>query len=263
MPELPDVETFRRYLDEHAVGRVIERTRVEAAELLEGLTVQGLGQRLKGRRLTATRRHGKYLFAARDGDDGWLVLHFGMSGFLQAFGAGESPPQYTRMSLAFEDGHALAYVAPRKLGLIAWTPDPADFAAARDLGPDALAIDRAGFVEALRNHRGGVKCWLMDQSALAGVGNIYSDEALFQAGLHPKRQGRDLDGPGAGRLYEALHAVLEAAVEAQADPDRLPEGYILPLRGAQAPCPRCGGNIEPIKACGRTAWYCPRCQPGG
>ncbi|HKJ77265.1 MAG TPA: DNA-formamidopyrimidine glycosylase family protein [Gammaproteobacteria bacterium] len=263
MPELPDVETFRRYLDANGLDRTIARTHVEAEDLLEGLTAQGLGQRLKGRRLTATRRHGKYLFAARDDYDGWLVLHFGMSGFLQAVGPGESPPQHTRMTLDFEDGGVLAYAALRKLGLIAWTDDPAAFAAARGLGPDALAIERAAFVQAVRCHRGGVKCWLMDQSALAGVGNVYSDEVLFQAGLHPKRKGNRLGEAEADRLYDALHAVLEAAVDARADPDRLPEGHILPLRGKEAPCPRCGGPLSPIKACGRTGWYCPACQPAG
>ena len=263
MPELPDVETFRRYLDQHGLNRPIERTAVEAEEMLEAVTAQGLGQRLKGRRLTHTRRHGKYLFAARDGPGGWLVLHFGMSGYLQALAADESPPKHTRMHLRFEDGGGLAYVAQRKLGTIGWADDPDRFARSHELGPDALAVAREAFTAAARAHRGGIKCWLMDQSALAGVGNIYSDEVLFQAGVHPKRKGTDLDATEADRLYDALHAVMEAAIAAKADPGALPQGYILPRRGEEAPCPRCGGNIEPIKACGRTAWYCPRCQGRG
>lgn len=116
-------------------------------------------------------------------------------------------------------------------------------------------------VETFRRHRGGLKCWLMDQSALAGIGNIYSDEILFQARLHPKRAGTTLGTDEAERLHAAMREVLEAAIAAQADPEHLPEAYIIPLRGSEAPCPRCGGTIAPIKACGRTAWYCPRCQP--
>lgn len=262
MPELPDVETFRRYLDEHGLARTVEQTRVQAEELLEEVTAQGLGRRLKGRRLTATRRHGKYLFAGRDGG-GWLVLHFGMSGFLQALGPDTSPPRHTRMALTFEDGGGLAYVAPRKLGLITWTDDPDGFTASRELGPDALAIERGPFVEAVRNHRGGIKCWLMDQSTIAGIGNIYSDEVLFRARLHPKRKGSRLDETEAGRLYGSMREVLLTAIEARARPERLPGDYILPRRGEEASCPRCGGRLAPIKACGRTAWYCPDCQPSG
>lgn len=260
MPELPDVETFRRYFDAHGLNRCIAHTRVEAEELLDELTPQGLGRRLKGHAMTETRRHGKYLFARRESEDDWLVLHFGMSGFLQALEKGEDLPSHAAMALEFEDGGTLAYVAPRKLGRIGWTQSPEAYADAQELGPDALTIDRKTFVSAARDHRGGIKCWLMDQSAIAGIGNIYSDEILFQAGIHPKRPGRALEPSQANRLYEQMREVLEQAIAAKARPEDLPEGYLLPSRGEAVSCPRCGGSLASIKACGRTAWFCPQCQ---
>ena len=261
MPELPDVETFRHYLDEHGLNRKIAHTRVEAETLLDETTPQGLGRRLKDQSLTETRRHGKYLFARRGTDDDWLVMHFGMSGFHQALEEGEDLPSHAAVALEFEDGGILAYLAPRKLGRLGWTRSPQAFAEAQELGPDALAIERETFVSAVRDHRGGVKCWLMDQSAIAGIGNIYSDEILFQAGIHPKRPARALDSSEAESLFERMREVLEEAIEVQARPQDMPGGYLLPLRGESAPCPRCGGSLASIKACGRTAWFCPRCQP--
>ncbi len=263
MPELPDVETFRRYFDAHGLNRRIAHTRVEAEDLLEEMTPQGLGRRLKDHSFTESRRHGKYLFAQRELEEDWLVLHFGMSGFLRALEEGEELPSHAGVALEFEDGGTLAYVAPRKLGRIGWTRSPEAFAADHELGPDALAIDRPAFVSAVRAHRGGTKCWLMDQSAIAGIGNIYSDEMLFQAGIHPKRQGRALSPAEAEGLYEQMREVLKQAIAAQARPEDLPKGYLLPLRGEPASCPRCDGSLTRIKACGRTAWFCPRCQPEG
>ena len=261
MPELPDVETFRRYFDANGRDRRIAHVHVEAEEILHGTSPQGLGRRLKGHELTGSRRHGKYLFARRGAEHDWLVLHFGMSGFLQALGEGAALPSHLAMALVFEDGGTLAYIAPRKLGRIGWTRSPEAFAEDHELGPDALAIDRSAFISAVRAHRGNTKCWLMDQSAVAGIGNVYSDEILFQAGIHPKRQGRTLDASEAECLYERMREVLEQAIVAEARPEDLPEGYLLPLRGKPNPCPRCGHSLSPIKACGRTAWFCPSCQP--
>lgn len=263
MPELPDVETFGRYLAAHGQDRRIAHTHVEAEGLLDGTSPQGMGRRLKGHALTASRRHGKYLFARRGAADDWLVLHFGMSGFLQALEEGEDLPSHAAMALLFEDGGALAYVAPRKLGRIGWAQSPEAFAEAHELGPDALAIDRSAFVSALQAHRGGTKCWLMDQSAIAGIGNVHSDEVLFQAGIHPKRRGRTLSTPESECLYDRMREVLEQAIAVRARPERLPEGYLLPLRGEPNACPRCGDSLSSIKACGRTAWLCPSCQPEG
>ncbi|MFO7581227.1 Fpg/Nei family DNA glycosylase [Guyparkeria sp.] len=259
MPELPDVEIFRRTLDRHGQGRPVRRTTVAARDLLVDVSPQSLGRLLKNRSLVETRRHGKYLFAGREGGDGWLVLHFGMSGSLEMMERGDAPPETACLVIAFDEG-GFAYLSSRRLGMIGWTADPAAFASAHHLGPDALAIGRADFVAALRGHRGAVKCWLMDQERLAGIGNVYSDEILFQAGLHPKHAGSSLDDAQAETIFEAMRRVLEEAVAAEADPARLPDGYLLPQRLEGGRCPRCGQALDTLRACGRNAWYCPHCQ---
>lgn len=261
MPELPDVETFKRYLDATALHQPIGTVRVGAPRLLHGTTPQGLGRRLHGQALESTRRHGKYLFVRVD-EAGWLVLHFGMSGRLQYAEASGQLPQDAELLLRFENNAGLAYIAPRKLGRIDWSDAPDDYVAARGLGPDALAIDHASFRDLARGRRGGVKSWLMDQGSLAGIGNLYADEILFQAGIHPGQAVAELDDETLQALHTALRRVLRQAIEAGADPDAMPRNFLLPQRRADGRCPRCGETVATTRVGGRTAYYCPRCQPG-
>lgn len=261
MPELPDVETFRRYLDATALHQPIGKVRVGAPRLLRGITPQGLGRRLHGRALESTRRHGKHLFARVD-EAGWLVLHFGMSGRLQYAKASGRLPQDAELLLRFANEAGLAYIAPRKLGRIDWSGAPDDYIASRGLGPDALALDHAAFRDLARGRRGGVKSWLMDQGSLAGIGNLYADEILFQAGIHPGHAVAQLDDSALQALHKAMGRVLRQAIEARAEPDAMPRSFLLPRRHAGARCPRCGERLAAIKLAGRTACFCPRCQPG-
>lgn len=261
MPELPEVETFKRDLDANALDQPIKTVCVGVPRLLHGITPQGLGRRLHGRALDSTRRHGKHLFA-RVGDAGWLVLHFGMSGRLQYAKAPDPLPQDAQLLLLFENKAGLAYIAPRKLGRIDWTGEPDDYIAARGLGPDALAIDGATFRDLARGRRGGVKSWLMDQGSLAGIGNIYADEILFQARIRPARAVTELDDDTLQVLYEVLHRVLRQAIRARADPLAMPRDFLLSHRRACGRCPRCGGSLATTRIDGRTAYYCPSCQPG-
>jgi formamidopyrimidine-DNA glycosylase len=250
----------RRRADYRAVGRRVGAVETPEPGLLDdGLTPDTLAHRLQDRRLATSRRHGKYLFLAIDADD-WLLLHFGMTGHLVATGEGGARPKHSALVLTLDDGTCLSYVAPRKLGRIALIEDPDAFAADTGLGPDALALDRATFVQRIAGSRAGIKCRLMDQGVLAGLGNVYSDEILFQARLHPKTPVAALDEGTLARLHDRLRRVLTAAIEAEADPAQLPDDYLLPHRAPNAVCPRCGGELVRIKACGRTAYICPACQ---
>jgi formamidopyrimidine-DNA glycosylase len=262
MPELPDVEIERRRLQAQAMGRRIVEVHAPAAEILRETTPQALGRRLHGHQLEESHRHGKYLFA-RFGPKDWLVMHFGMTGRLAFFRESDSPPRYTDFVLGLDDGSNLAYVAPRKLGLVGLTDNPSAFAARQGLGPDVLALDRAGFAELAAGRRAGVKCWLMNQEVMAGIGNVYSDEALFRARIHPKTRVSDLDKEDLGRLLDALREVLSAAIDAEADPEHMPGDFLLPHREEDALCPRCGGPLHRIRACGRGAFLCRECQELG
>ncbi|MGD8999916.1 MAG: DNA-formamidopyrimidine glycosylase family protein [Granulosicoccaceae bacterium] len=259
MPELPDVEVYKQYFDATALHRRIEHVHVESPALLANTTPQGLGRALKHKTLQATRRHGKYLFIALNGS-GWLVLHFGMTGKLKYFQHRGDTPAYTRLLIGFENGYHLAYIAPRKLGRIALVDSPHSLLRDRHLGPDALELGTKEFIELAAKRRGMVKPWLINQTIIAGIGNIYSDEILFQAGIHPRRAVSDLDSEALKRLYKAMRTVLKTAINARAKPDQMPSTFLLPCRKKGGSCPKCRTLLATVKAAGRTAWFCPRCQ---
>ncbi len=261
MPELPDVEVMKRYLDSTALHEEIESITVESSQVLEPSSGT-LEDRLVGRSLESTRRHGKYLFA-EVGGDGWLVLHFGMTGGLKYYKVEEHAPEYDRLLLNFANGYHLAYTSQRKLGEVDVVDDVEDFVAEKGLGPDAMAedFDFAAFEEAISGSRAMAKSFLMDQEVVAGIGNVYADEILFQAGIHPRRSIDALDGEERRELFDALKEVLATAIEHQADPETFPDDYIVPRREEGADCPRCEGQVERVEVSGRSAYYCPRCQP--
>lgn len=254
MPELPDVEVFRRYLDATALHQRIEHTRVRDEDLLRGVSRRTLERRLKGASFEATRRHGKYLLVDLDPGD-WLVLHFGMTGFLAYFGDPDAEPGHVRLRFDFENGYRLAYDCQRKLGEVRLVSDPEAFLEEKELGPDALEVDREGFLERMEDRRGMIKTALMDQSLLAGVGNVYSDEALFQTEIHPATAVSDLDEKALGHLHRTLHRVLEKAIEEKVE--RFPDSWLLSHREPNAECPRCGGTIRRIEVAGRGCYVCP------
>lgn len=267
MPELPDVEVYRRYLDATALHSPVTGVEVPSPGVLRGTTPQGLGRALKGRPFEATRRHGKYLFVQlgdSDGDgdgDSYLVLHFGMTGELAYAGDGGPPPEYTACRFCFDDGGSLAYVTPRKLGRVSVTGSLSGFIEEHELGPDALSLSKEQFRRLAEGRRGSVKSFLMNQEVMAGIGNVYSDEILFQAGIHPRRAVSDLDPADLDALRRVMRKVLRQATAAGAEPQEMPESFLLPRREEDGLCPRCGGRLRRITVSGRTAWLCPDCQP--
>ena len=258
MPELPDVETFRRRLAHTGLHREISRVEVRDPSLLHGVKRDRLRQVLRDSDLTTTRRHGKHLFAKTDG--AWLVEHFGMTGYLLSTADKDALPEHTRFVLHFTDGRSLALVDQRRLGSVGLVDDPDHFVADEQLGPDALAVTEAELGELLAGRRGGLKSALMDQRLLAGIGNIYSDEILFQARLHPKLSASDLDEAARRRLHRQVRRVFRTAIERRADPRCLPHSWLLRHREDGAPCPRGNGRVRRLTPHGRGAYYCPTCQ---
>lgn len=265
MPELPDVELYKRYLEEHALRQTIERVMVNDARILGDLPAQAFVARLSGNRFEDSRRHGKHLLV-RLKKAGWLTLHFGMTGNLVYFKGGADAPRYDRVRFDFQGGCHLAYVNRRMLGRVGLADGADAFIRAEDLGPDALApaFDLEAFTRAVEGRRRDVKSVLMDQTLIAGIGNIYADEILFQARLHPKTPVTSLDDRQGAELFRQIKQVLKTAIECGAGAEqfleRLPDHYLLPHREKDGKCPRCGGPIASLKAAGRTSYYCPRCQ---
>jgi len=261
MPELPDVEEFRKYIDATALYQPMAEVALSSPEMLGEVDRRWLPRRLKTACFEATRRHGKYLFLQTDTP--WsLVLHFGMTGYPAYFKSRTDSPEHTRLLITFESGYHLAYVCQRKLGLIDVTDDPDDFSRRKELGPDPLAdgLDEAEFAHLLQGHRGYLKSALMNQQLLAGIGNVYSDEILFHAGFHPEMSAADMNDDQLAVLFKAMHRVLHTAIRCRTDPEQLPEDYLLRHREEGVPCPQCGGRIRKKKTAGRTAYFCDRHQ---
>lgn len=257
MPELADVEGFRRLLADRALDRPVRRVTVPDPELLEGTTPQGLGRALHGRRLTAANRHGKWLFAPTD-DDAVLIWHFRMTGELRWGGAAGRHP-HDRVGIAFDDGE-LCYREQRRLGrmwLVRGDQRVGDVTGT--LGPDALDVDRDELGDVLAG-TATVKARLMDQRRLAGIGNELSDEILWRARLHPARRGGELASAEIDRLNASMRAVLRDSARA----GRIPEGptWLDGQRGAADPrCPRCERPLRTGRVAGRTSYWCAACQP--
>jgi len=259
MPELPDVEVFKQYLDATSLHQRIEKVRILAPEMLKGVTVERLKGALEGQVFESSRRHGKYLFVSLNSGIP-LVLHFGMTGFLAYFKDMDKGPPHERLLVAFSNGYHLAYDCQRKLGEVTLAESVESFLKERRLGADALEVDLGSFKAALSGTRASVKSALMDQKLIAGIGNIYSDEILFQAGIHPQKRASQLDESTLEGLFQAMKEVLAATIACRADPGRFPEGYLIPHRRTDRICPKCGTGIETAKVSGRTAYFCPQCQ---
>lgn len=250
MPELPDVEGFKRVLAGNALRKTIERVEVSDARILGKLSARTFASRLRGARLVAAHRHGKHLMARID-RGGWLTLHFGLSGALQFVPSPADEPPFTRVRLDFARDGCLAYSNKRMIGRVGIAADAADFIAHERLGPDALdrSFDFAAFKAAVRGAKRDVKSVLMDQEIIAGIGNIYSDEILFQARIDPAARMDKLAPGELSRLFRTMRATLGTG-----------GGLLLPERRKGGRCPRCQSVLKVFKLGGRTAYCCRRCQ---
>src|SRR4051794_25917094 len=257
MPELPDVEGYRRVLARHAKGRPIESVAVLDGSMLRNSSPQGLGRGLKGKRFQEPRRHGKWLLAPVG--DSTVLMHFGMTGRLDWIDADAGRHRHDRIVFRCRGGE-LRYRNMRKFGGVWLVRDEQEREQVTGrLGPDAESLDREAFRELFGRRRGSVKAALMDQRLLAGVGNLLADEALWRARIHPRELVQDL---GTRRLNR-LHAALEEAIRESILTGRIPpvEGWLTGARDDRHPkCPRCGAALRKETVAGRTACWCPRCQ---
>ncbi|CAM4081801.1 Fpg/Nei family DNA glycosylase [Palleronia rufa] len=255
MPELPEAESNRVRVESHCLNRTISAITLGETSHVD-LPGPAARDRLIGRQFTRTGRHGKLIFAGSDSGP-WIAVHLGMTGALIPFDAPADPPDHTRIVIAFEGDRRLAFRVPRKLGWMAVIDDPAGYVVQAGLGPDALAIDRDAFADTIGGTRGAIKPALMNQKKLAGIGNLWSDEALFQTGIDPDACADGLSGAALGALHDTVRSVLRTVCDAGADYGRLPGDWLIPrYRKEDASCPRCGGPIGRRKVGGRTAYFC-------
>jgi formamidopyrimidine-DNA glycosylase len=270
MPELPEVETVVRDLRPLLVGRRVAAVRVGAKKLRRPWKKPWTTQ-LVGATVDAIRRRGKWIILDLDAGSR-LVVHLGMTGQFTVNRAAEPLPNHTHFVFRLGDDAELRFRDARRFGSVELFADEVSvqkFLAER-LGPEPFDLDPAAFRDALRCANRTLKALLLDQTIVAGVGNIYADEALHLARLHPERRGSSLTPAEADRLRDAITNVLTRAIEQRGSTIRdyvggsgLGGGYQSEHRvygRVGEACPVCAATIEVVRVAGRSSHYCPECQ---
>jgi formamidopyrimidine-DNA glycosylase len=276
MPELPEVETIRRGLEPLITGRRVVGVRVRDRRLRKPVAVRALA-RLRGARLLSVHRRSKYLLLHTDAGLS-ILLHLGMTGRIWVCEAGRAPRPHEHVVFGLEDGRELRFADPRRFGLVEVVPTSrlGRHPRLRWLGPEPVGdgLDAAALADlfwcSTRGRRKPVKNFLMDTRALAGVGNIYACEALYRAGIHPRRAVGRIAREGWRRIVKQVRAVLGEAIEAGGTTLRdfynaeEEAGYFaVRLRVYDRegrPCRRCRAPVRRIVQAGRSTFFCARCQ---
>nr|WP_228045891.1 DNA-formamidopyrimidine glycosylase family protein [Saccharopolyspora sp. HNM0983] len=257
---MPDVEGFRR-VAEGAAGRIVRSVAVRDAQVVRNAEASGFDAALRGRRLGHPRRHGKLLLLPTGSGRGFpaVLLHFGMTGMLLRTDAGDPPHPHDRVVVSLDRGE-LRYRDQRKLiGIALLTEQGGWQAELSRLGPDAAAIDRDELRDRLGRTRRQLKAALLDQTRVAGLGNLTVDEVLWRARLHPRTATTDLRAPDWRRLDQRLHGVVAASARAGCVPPR--PSWLTGHRDERAGrCPRCATELTSGVLSGRTTVWCPSCQ---
>lgn len=261
MPELPEVETFKRYIERTSLEKVVVKAEVKNPVVVRPARPEDVVRAVEGSEFLSVRRHGKQLFLEL-GQGGWMTWHFGMTGEPVFFDRPSEEPRFDRFLLTFEHGR-LAFDDPCMLGRIGVTPSPEEFIERKRLGEDALSVAEKRFVDLMERSRGSVKNALMDQHKIAGVGNIYADEVLFQCRIDPRAEVSSLDNADLKCMHRSMKRVLRRSIEVGTDFAQLPKTYLLHYRRKGAPCPKCGGVMDTVTLGGRTSYFCPSCQGRG
>lgn len=271
MPELPEVETVVRGLRASLVGSSIVGAEVGWARSVVPPNPTAFAHRLTGQAVNDVERRGKWVVIALSGGD-TLLVHLRMSGRLVLEPRDVETDRHARVSLALNDGRRLCFCDQRKFGRMVLTSDSQTVLG--DLGPEPLGDDftAARLGEMLTRRHGRIKPLLLNQRFLAGLGNIYTDESLWRAGIHPLRRADTLTPAEVRRLHRAIRYVLRAAIAsggttlsdaAYQQPDGRSGEFasLLAVYGRKGqPCSRCGSDIERIRVSQRGTHFCPRCQ---
>lgn len=270
MPELPEVETTRRGIDPHVVGKRIREVIVRDSRLRWPVD-PALPNELKKRRVLGTQRRGKYILMKTE--NGTLVWHLGMSGSLRILTGDEPPKKHDHLDVVFEDGTRLRFHDPRRFGCALWTTaDPMRLPLLRELGiePFDPTFDGEYLLHAALRRSGPIKSMIMDGGVVVGVGNIYASESLFEAGIHPNRAACRVSRSRLGKLAETIRAVLSRSIEAggttlrdfvnsDGEPGYFKQQLNVYERAGE-PCRQCNTKIVLSRRTQRSTYFCPRCQ---
>lgn len=270
MPELPEVETTRRGIEPHLVGQILRRAIVRNRRLRWPVP-RDLNAQIHDQEIKAVERRGKYLLLRLS--SGSLILHLGMSGSLRILDCTVPPDRHDHVDFVLGNGRCLRLRDPRRFGAVLFTRrDPLQHKLLRELGPEPLepGFDGNYLFTKSRGRKIAVKLFIMDSKVVTGVGNIYANEALFRAGIHPCRAAGRISRQRYARLAAAIKQVLRDAIRAggttlrdfiaeDGQPGYFAQQLNVYGRGGE-PCPVCGTPIKHITLGQRATCYCPRCQ---
>ena len=270
MPELPEVETIKNELSPHVIGHRITGITLFWNRMVRQPSAEEFCFRLTGQEISGAARRGKYLiFSLTDGEA--LIIHLKMSGSLLLKPASAEPDKYTRAIIYLDKETGLHFRDPRKFGVM-WLVEDENTIVGK-LGPEPLKADFTPHLltRLLNNRTAPVKALLLDQNLVAGIGNMYADEALFAARVHPRRSGGSLSSDEIERLHHAIQHVLRTAIDdkgASVNTYFRPDGkqgtahvnFQVAHRGGK-PCPVCGTPIQRLPIRKRGSYFCPNCQP--
>lgn len=269
MPELPEVETTRRGIEPHILGRTVTRVVIREPRLRWPIPDE-VRNLLPGSRIEATRRRGKYLLLKTE--LGHVLVHLGMSGSLRILPQGTPALKHDHVDIELDDGRLLRYTDPRRFGAITWARVPDEHVLLRDLGPEPLEPGFDGDYLYARAHGRSmaVKSFIMDSHVVVGVGNIYANEALFRAGIHPDRAAGRISQERYRGLADAIRAVLSEAIAiggttlrdfvgGDGEPGYFAQELRVYGRGGQT-CKTCGELLREMRHNNRATVYCPQCQ---
>ncbi|MBN1135506.1 MAG: Fpg/Nei family DNA glycosylase [Anaerolineae bacterium] len=263
MPELPEIAVFARDMQKELVGRTISRIEVLQPKCLN-LPEEEFCAALSGARIEAVTAHGKWLKV--ETTQGWLLLNLGMGGEILLASRDRLPDKY-RLVFDLADGAALA-VNFWWFGFSHFVADPADHPMVGKLGPNALDLSLDEFRALLRGRRGAIKAFLLDQDRIAGIGNVYIQDPLFKAKVHPLRPIHTLSDEEIAALWQAIRDTLQESIDAGGAPFELNlygqkggwnANFLVGYREGQ-PCPVCGTAVEKIKTGSTASYICPSCQ---
>lgn len=258
MPELPEVYSYQQYFNSNALNKKVKKVSVSDDKIIN-TTPSALGRRLKNQKFISTERVGKYLFAETDHNH-WLVMHFGMTGYLNYTGQEEREAKAARVEFNLANEKVFSFINPRKFGRLDITDDMEKWIAEKKLGPDVLNISKDDFMKTLKGRKKKIKSALMDQKLFSGIGNIYSDEILYQTGVHPSTATHKLDKTKIVELYNNMRRIFKTALRHNGNPKELPQHYLIHHRKESTDCPDCNGKVASLEVGGRTSYYCPACQ---
>lgn len=257
MPELAEVETFKNYFDKTSLNQKIIDIIITDKRILNTDPEKFIST-LIGKQFNSTVRHGKYLFAKLNSSS--VIIHFGMTGDLSYFKFIKDLPPYSKVIFKFENGNALSYISQRMFGRLDITDSIDSFLHDKKLGPDALRMTFEEFQGALKRRTTIAKTALMNQSIIAGIGNIYSDEILFQSHIHPKLKINEVSEEELKIVYQKIKNVLHYGISMAGSLESYSPDFLIPHRKKDGTCPICSNLIERYEIQGRHGFYCKKCQ---